>query len=185
MRAAMRISARSILLPVLLGAFVSACAGSKPDIKTFQAKGTDFSQYRTIAFGGPGKIPKGYTRGKLPDHLVPAAREVMFASMAEKGYEIVESPEEADLVLVGGVGAKEKMIQNPSPIHDSGTFTVAMPEMTVATGALAIDVFSRATGEQVWGGSLEAILKERPVDPETFRSALKSLLDEMPGRKAE
>jgi hypothetical protein len=185
MRAAMRKSVSPILLSVLLGATVAACAGSKPDIKTFKAKGVDFSQFRTIAFGGPGKIPDGYTRGKLPENLVPIARDVMFSTMAEKGYEIVQSPDEADLILVGGVGAKEKMIQRASPVHDGGTFTVAMPEMTVATGAIAIDVFSRASGEQVWGGSLEALLKERPVDPEAFRSALQSLLDEMPGRGSD
>ena len=185
MRPAMRNSVNPVLLTVLLGATVAACAGSKPDIKTFKAKGVDFSQYRTIAFGGPGKIPDGYTRGKLPENLVPIARDVMYSTMAEKGYEIVQNVDEADLILVGGVGAKERMIQNPTPVQDSGTFSVAMPEMTVATGAIAIDVFSRATGEEVWGGSLEALLKERPVDPEAFRSALQSLLDEMPGRSPD
>lgn len=181
----MRNSVSPILLSILLVATGVACASSKPKIDTFRAKGVDFTQYQTIAFGGPGKIPKGYTRGKLPENLVPIARDVMFSTMADKGYEIVQSVDEADLILVGGVGSKEKMIQNPTPVEDSGTFSVAMPEMTVATGAIAIDVFSRATGEQVWGGSLEALMKERPVDPEDFRSALQSLLDEMPGRGAD
>lgn len=163
----------------------AGCASNQPSIRTYQDDDATFGEYETIAFGGPGKMPKGYTRGKLPERLVPIARDVVYSTFEAKGYRIVDDVEAADLVLVGGVGAKEKTIQNPSPARDAGTFSVAMPEMKVATGAIALDVFARETGRAVWGGTLEAVMKQQPVEPENFRSALQSLLDRFPARSAE
>lgn len=172
-------------LPALVLALAVGCAGSKPDIKTFTAKGVDFSQFSTIAFAGPGKLPDGYTRGKLPESLVPIAREVFIATFTGKGYDLIEDEKAADILLVGGVGSKEKTIQNPSPARDGGTFSVAMPEMKVSTGAIAIDAFNRDSGEHVWGGTLEAVMKDETPDPERFREALTGLLDQFPSKSAE
>lgn len=163
-----------------LTVFVGACASSSPRLKTYLGDEADFSRYRTIAFGGPGQIPKGYSRGELPPRLVEIARDVFSSTMADKGYEIVSDLESADIVLVGGVGTKEKTIQNPSPVRDTGFFSVAMPEMSVATGAVVLDVFERATGEPVWGGSLSAVMSDEPVSDEVFRRELQRLLDELP-----
>lgn len=164
---------------------VGACASSAPTVRTQASKGVDFGSFETVAFGGAGELPKGYTRGKLPDSFIPVARDVFRSTFTEKGYRIVDDPETADLVLVGGVGSKEKTIQNPSPARDGGTFSVAMPEMKVAHGAIAIDAFSRASGDHVWTGTLEAMLKERPADEEAFRRALTALLAEFPARSAD
>jgi len=179
---------KSLRLASLLGAFalaLSACAASnQASVKTFQKKDVDFSSYETIAFGGPAKMPKGYTRQQLPERLVPVAREVFRTTFREKGYEVVEDYENADLVLVGGVGSKEKTISNPTPVKDSGMFSVAMPQMSVETGAIALDVFDPNTGAAVWGGKLEKVLEEgaAPVTEEQFRTALSRLFESFPAR---
>lgn len=163
----------------------AACASSQPKMKTVEPEGVDFGMFDTIAFAGPTKLPKGYTRTELPERLVPVAREVFRSTLAEKGYRIVEQTDLADLLLVGGVGTKEKTIQNPSPVHDMGAFSTALTEMKVAKGALVVEVFERATGRPVWAGTLEALLEERPVEQEAFRDALKGLLDRFPAKTGD
>lgn len=173
---------RWIVTCSVLATCMAACAGTGATTRTtYRNDDLDIASFKTIAFGGSGRLPNGYDRGQLPEELLPIATEVFRAKMAEKGYQVVDSIDEADVVLLGGIGTREDRVRDPVTPASEVNFLVEPPRFEVQRGAIAIELFSREDGVQVWGGVLEGVRRDGPVDPDKFRTALADLFDRMPG----
>jgi len=178
-----------ILIPVLLGVLLSACAtGTK--IQTLQAPGADLSAYTTFTFVDPlGTDRSGYAS------LI--SQQLKFSTRRElelQGLNYVEEASECDLLVNFHVHLSEHIRTRsvPEPYMGASFYGYrygmysAWPTYTTHTeieqyseGSLVVDLIDTARGELVWEGTAR-----NSITDDTRRNTAK-VLDEAVARMFE
>ncbi len=181
--------AHRIAALLALGIAGWSCKTASVSVKGNAAKGVDFSKFKTIASGGQANLlPKGFQREDLPEDLAAIAREEAIRVFGEKGYEVIDDPDSADLLVVGTLGLRDEVVQQVTTGVDSGMHSGSLPDMEVTRGMIVLEALTRDGGQRVWLGTLDAVLQNEP-DPvkrkQNFRREIGRLFETFPNRIKE
>ncbi len=100
---------RAVAATVLASNLVTGCASSPPEPRVDYKEGYDFSQVRTFSFlpqsgGASGDSPKAFISDMVANRIDLAFER----TMQNKGFEFVEDPNRADVLLSWHLVAQEK-----------------------------------------------------------------------------
>lgn len=169
-------------LPVLL---LVACSGAKFQVASVTNANMDLTGFRTIAYAGARDAPLGFERTEIRPESIETIRTTIRAELGERlGYEITQDPNTADLVLMGGVGRREVQQEKGATFTYQGAGPISGEtvnyndfEETISEGAMVLDVFERATGQQVWHGVIRVEVNPNAKGPVDQKKLAKSLVD--------
>lgn len=152
---------------------------------------TDFSSYSTYAWTGSSPLIEPRSRRvEISPLTVRRVREAIERELAAKGFERVETPEEADFGLSFTVGARDAIRPDNYPqFYRRGPWVwqppYYPPNLDIAMyteGMLAVDVFDNATRQPVWHGWARKQITGADVDDPTpaIDAAVRAILADFP-----
>jgi len=161
-------------------------------------RAADFSAYRTFAWVGPPPLARA-KQGSETASFVSAIddqriRRAVDQSLKSRGYRLVASPAEADLVVAYSVGSEEKV-----RVHESPTMSTSYPypvryrygawysgsTMRVqqyTEGTLTLEFYDRKTEQAVWVGWASKRLSRRDDPQELISESVSKILANFPAR---
>ena len=171
------------LAPVLALVLLAACGGMSTTSDYDRAY--DFAGATTFAF--PSDLGKGSARvGEVSPLVAKRVMADITTALEAKGFGRVESPEDADLVVVPHGGTQEKTEVSSTPY--SYTYnpwwgdTVDVYQYT--EGTMVIDFVDRRTGNLVWRGSATAVV-DNPPKHDKIEEAVTRVLETFPPRPTQ
>jgi hypothetical protein len=158
---------------------------------------TDFAAYRTFAWIGPAPLARAKKPGgvsfvsALDDQRI---RRAVDGELASRGYRLVATAAEADLVVAYSVGSEEKVHVQESPMMTTlypyprsyrygGWYTSSAVRIQQYTeGTLSLEVYDRNTEQAVWVGWASKRLSRSDDHQALISEAVSKVLADFPDR---
>ncbi len=134
-----------------------------------------FDRYRTLSFMAASDVGS-FTRAEMSDRQREILTSAALPVFAEKGWTIVDDDQEADLIMLAGVGRRIRVEERIEGVP-SMRFDTYEEEISEAT--IVLDAWDRRTRKHVWHGQVIGTRPENP-DPDRAAGAVRLLLSEFP-----
>jgi hypothetical protein len=158
-----------------LASIVTLGCGSGLEYRHDAHDDAPFDRYRTLSLMRASDVPQ-FTRTSLNDEQRAAALSAGEAALRDKGWELVDDADSADLVLTAGVGRRIRVEER---IEGMPTMRFSTYEVDIQEGTIVLDAFDRRSGEHVWHGQVIGA-GDPPAPPERVAEAVRLLLSEFP-----
>ncbi len=160
------------LLPLLIVA--AGCGGGLTYVHEAY-EGAPFDRYHSLSLMRTSDIPQ-FTRTELTSEQLRAALDAGGAVVRDKGWEVVDDPGRADVIIAAGVGRR---IVIEDRVEGMPTMRFGKYEQEIQEGTIVLDAFDRRTGEHIWHGQVIGA-GEPPVPPDRVAKAVRLLLSDFP-----
>ncbi|MBW2464242.1 MAG: DUF4136 domain-containing protein [Deltaproteobacteria bacterium] len=134
-----------------------------------------FDRYRTMSFLDSSDIGT-FSRAELTEDQREFLRDVALPVFAEKGWTIVDDDQDADLIMLAGVGRRIRVEERVEGVPSMRFDTY---EEEINEGTIVLDAWDRRTETHVWHGQVIGTTRDTP-DPDRATEAVRLLLSEFP-----
>ncbi len=175
------IGSRFLILGALtLGVCVVDCTSDLPpaSIHTAASPNAPFGRYRTFSFEAPMGAPEGYTLTARSIEVQQKMRPLVARALLDKGY--VEVAEGADFIVTHGAGRRDAVGTRQLSRRAVALMGENEQERAFLEGSLVIDVYDRATHDQVWHGAATAEINTSGINEARLADTVGRIMAEFP-----
>jgi hypothetical protein len=162
----------------LLGSLVACGAATPPPNHALASKvaapDVSFASYRTFSFGLAEPPRPGYEVTPRSLEVQGRLRALVKAALEDRG--LTETTDEADVVVKLATGSASGYQLRASSQGSGAIAPEREPGPVPAVGFLGIDLYARATGNQIWKGSAFAEIDPVKIDDVLLRLGVDHML---------
>ena len=167
----------ALALVVALTSCVRAAPSGKSSGTVIAAPHASFAGYRTFSFGLADSPKAGYEVTARSLEVQRRLRLVVLATLQQRGYTLDDAGGDLIVKLAAGTGPA---VYIATQGHDERA-----TDSGLAQGFIGINVYDRATGNELWQASAFAEISPAKIDDSLLEMGVNHMLKDFPARQSE